>query len=580
MRLFWFFICCAITLNVARPVLAQEIGQPEETFARHAANIAKGREFMVAAANPLAVETAYDVLAEGGSAADAAIAAQLMLNLVEPQSSGIGGGGFLLYWDASQQKLTSFDGRETAPAAATPAFWLDEADNKVKFWDAVVGGRSVGVPGTLKLLEEIHQRHGKLAWSRLFAPTIALAEKGFPISARLAESIAAAQDRKLNLFPATKAYFFEADGSPKAAGTILRNPAFAATLKTLAAEGSAPFYKGPIARDLVAAVKTYVNPGLLTLEDLAGYRVIERAPVCAPYRAYEVCGMGPPSSGGLTVGQILMLLAPFPLPDMGPGLESEHLFIEAAKLAYADRGLYMADSDYVGVPTRGLLDPTYMAARAKLIRPDAVTEKALAGTPPPVKEGRLAPDQTPDRPGTSHMVIVDGAGNMVSFTTTIETGFGSRVMTHGFLLNNELTDFSFTPEQDGKPVANRVEAGKRPRSSMAPTVVLKDGTPVLLIGSPGGSRIINYVARAIIAVLDWNLPLDQALARGHVVNRNGTTDLEEGTDAAALSDGLQAQGHKVKITNLNSGLHAILIGADGALTGAADPRREGTAKGK
>lgn len=535
--------------------------------------------YMVAAANPLAAEAGRAVLAAGGTAADAAVAVQTMLNLVEPQSSGIGGGAFALYWDAAEQRLITLDGRERAPLAADETYWLDEAGEPLGWWEAVVGGRSVGVPGTLKLLETLHGRYGSQPWADLLQPAIDTAEQGFVISPRLAESIAAAQARELDRFEAARAYFFEPDGSPKVAGTVLTNPAFADTLRRIAAEGSAPFYTGEIAADIVAAVKTDINPGILTLEDLAAYTVVERAPVCLVYRGYDVCGMGPPTSGGLTVGQILGLLEGFDLPAMGPSARAWHLYAEAARLAYADRGLYMADSDYVAMPTAGLLDRDYLARRAALIDPVRAMTRAEPGHPPwDDAEGR-APDTQPERPGTSHFAIVDAYGNMLSMTTTIETGFGSRVMARGFLLNNELTDFARDPEVDGRPVANRVEGGKRPRSSMSPTIVFRDGDPVLLIGSPGGSRIINYVANALVGILDWGLDPQAAVSMGHVVNRNGPTELERGTAVTGLARRLEGLGHEVVIRPLESGLHAIQIMPDGTLVGGADPRREGVALG-
>ena len=555
---------------------AQESAQPENTYAVSQVRSAVGERWMIAAANPLAAEVGAQVLANGGSAADAAVAAQLMLNLAEPQSSGIGGGAFALYWDESERHLSAWDARETAPAAADENYWLGPDGEPVKWWDAVVGGRSVGVPGTLKLLETLHRRHGRTPWADLFAPTIATAEGGFQISPRMADSIKSAAEKKLALFDETREYFFNPDGTPKRAGTVLKNPAFARTLRLLAAEGSAPFYNGALAGDIAAAVRTDINPGILTLGDLAKYEVRERAPVCVRYRGDDVCGMGPPSSGGLTVGQILGMLENFDLRGTGNAAASRHLFAEAAKLAYADRGLYMADDDYVKLPA-GILDRNYLRARAGLINPEAAMNKAEAGTPPGTESAGLFPDLQPERAGTSHFVIVDSHGDMISMTTTIETGFGSRVMTGGFLLNNELTDFSRAPEKDGRKIANRVEGGKRPRSSMAPTIVLRDGRPVLLVGSPGGSRIINYVAESVVAMLDWGMTPAEALALGHVVNRNGATDLEAGTAAEALAPALEALGHEVKVRDLNSGLHAIMI-SNGRLVGAADPRREGTVR--
>ncbi len=559
--------------------LAQD-PQPESGTGRLSKESVSSETFMVSAANPLAAQAGYDVLKAGGTAIDAAVAVQMMLNLVEPQSSGIGGGAFLLYWDADSKTLETYDGRETAPAAATPEYFLKEDGTPKGFWEAVVGGRSVGVPGTLRLLEVAHGKHGRSNWSDLFQPAISLADAGFEISPRMAKSIAGAQERGLDKFPAARDYFFNEDNTPKAAGTVLKNPEFAATLRAIAEGGADVFYKGDIAKNIVEAVRaTTENPGILTLEDFATYEVKQRDPVCMNYRSHRVCGMGPPTSGGLTVGQMLGVLSHFDLPAMGPGPDAAHLFAEAAKLAYSDRGLYMADSDFVRMPTKGLLDEDYLSERASLIKRDGAMGKAEPGTPPWKDAALRSPDEGLERPGTSHFVIRDSYGNAVSMTTTIETGFGSRVMVNGFLLNNELTDFSRVAEKDGKPIANRVEGGKRPRSSMAPTIVFDgQGEPVLLIGSPGGSRIINYVAKTLVAVLDWEMDIQKAIDLGHFVNRNGATDLEQGTEAAGYQAALEALGHEVAVRDLNSGLHGIVIAKD-KLTGGADPRREGLVLG-
>ncbi len=542
-------------------------------------NSVTGTYHMVSSAHPLASQAGVEILQAGGTAMDAAVAVQLMLNLVEPESSGIGGGAFMLFWDQSEKKLVTYDGREKAPASATPEYFLKDDGNPMKWSEAVPGGLSVGVPGTLKLLETAHADHGIKPWASLFESAIKQAESGFEISDKLSASIKGAAERGLTLFEPTRAYFFNEDGSARAAGSTLKNPAFASTLRVLADQGSAPFYSGELAEDIVATVTgASTNPGQMTLEDLAKYEVIKREPVCFPYRVYEVCGMGPPTSGGLTMGQILGVLSHYDLRSMGPSAEAWHLFIEAAKLAYADRGMYMADSDFVDMP-EGLLNKSYLTDRAALIDPQKTMGKAQAGTPP-WKEAKLrAPDLQPERAGTSHFSIIDRYGNMVSITTTIESGFGSRLMAGGFLLNNELTDFSFRPEKDGKPVANRVEGNKRPRSSMSPTIVMKDGRPILLTGSPGGSRIINYVTQSVVAILDWDMDPQDALNMGHVVNRNGKTDLEEGTEAVELQSALESMGHEVNVRSLNSGLHTILI--DGArYYGASDPRRSGIAIGE
>ncbi|MFO1207703.1 MAG: gamma-glutamyltransferase [Amaricoccus sp.] len=568
----------ALLVALAAAAQAQDAPAPEATSALAENAAVTARAFMIATANPLASEAGRDVLAAGGSAADAAIAAQMVLNVVEPQSSGLGGGGFALYWDAAAHDLASFDGRETAPAAATPAYWLDDAGKPRAFWDAVPGGRSVGVPGTLLLMETLHRRYGRLPWGELFRPAIALAEDGFPISPRMAAAIADAAEHRLADFPAARALYLHQDGSPKAAGETFRDPDLAQALRLVAAEGSEPFYHGTLARDIVAAVRTPDNPGMLTLDDFADYQVRERPPVCMDYRAYEVCGMGPPSSGGLTVGQILGILGHFDLAALGPGMPATNLFLEASKLAFADRNQFIGDDDFVPMP-EGLLDPGYLAGRAALIDPAHPMAMAEPGEPPWNKAELRMPEAAQPEHGTTHFVVVDRYGDMLTATTSIETNFGSRVVADGFLLNNQLTDFAFAPEADGKVVANRVEGGKRPRSSMSPTVVLKDGKPFLLIGSPGGANIIPFVAQALVGILDFGQDPQTAIDAPHVLNRNGKTQVEEGPDAAATVAALASLGQPAEAVDLNSGLQAILIG-DGTLTGAADRRREGKVMGE
>ncbi len=556
------------------PAAALAQAQPERTFAVGAAEDVTAARWMVIAAHPLAAEAGAEILREGGSAADAAVAVQLALTLVEPQSSGLGGGALALHWDAATRALTTWDGRETAPAAARPDYWMKDGA-PMGFREAVPGGRSVGVPGTPALLQALHDGHGVLPRERLAAPAIRLAEEGFPVSPRLAASVAEAAEG-LALFPATAAYFLPG-GAPLEAGSTLRNPALAATFRRFAAEGAAPFYRGDLAANIVHVVRgAAVNPGLMTRRDLEAYEAKPRPPVCAPWRAMEVCGMGPPSSGALTVGQILMLTE-----RAGIGAEPSpggwRVFAEATRLAFADRGLYMADADFVAMP-EGLLNPGYMDSRAALISPERAGEPKPGE--PPWKEGALrAPDRSAERPGTSHFVIRDAAGNVVSMTTTIETGFGSRLMANGYLLNNELTDFSFRAEEGGAPVANRVEGGKRPRSSMAPTIALREGAPVLALGSPGGARIIPYVAQALLAMEAWGMSPAEAASAGHVTAFGAAVDLEENTEAAALAETFAAYGLEPRVRNLNSGL-AILRIAPGGLTGAADPRREGVAIGE
>ncbi|MCR9114419.1 MAG: gamma-glutamyltransferase [Rhodobacteraceae bacterium] len=582
-------------LSLAAPLAAQEAADAVQPEAAGAGTVVispevaqaqrakadgvpvRASDWMVVAANPNAVQAGARVLAEGGTAADAMVAVQAVLGLVEPQSSGLGGGAFLVWYDGQSGQMTTLDGRETAPLAATPRLFQDEAGEPLQFFDAVVGGRSVGVPGTPALMEEAHRRWGRANWAGLFDEATQLAEEGFAVSPRMAAMVAGDAQR-LDRHPATRAYFLPG-GKPVVEGHILRNPAYAETLRVMAQEGAGPFYTGAIARDIVTAVQGADNPGLLTLTDLAIYRVKARAPVCASYRVYEVCGMGPPSSGGLTVGQILGLLAPFDLSELGPNsAESWRLIGDASRLAFADRGRYMADSDFVPVPVEGLIDPSYLARRSGLLTGDDALPEVAPGEPEFDHTLNWADDDAIERPSTSHISIVDRYGNALSMTTTIENAFGARVMVRGFLLNNELTDFSFRSHRDGVPVANRVEPGKRPRSSMAPTIVLRDGEPVLVVGSPGGSRIIGYVAKTIIAHLDWGLPVQQAVALPHLVNRFGTYDVEEGTAAEALQEPLSEMGFEVAPRALTSGLHAISLGA--GLMGGADPRREGVALGR
>lgn len=538
----------------------------------------EAKNWMVAAANPLAVQAGADILRAGGSAADAMVAVQTVLGLVEPQSSGLGGGAFLVWYDAKTGEVTTLDGRETAPLAATPRLFQDESGEPLKFYDAVVGGRSVGTPGTPALLHEAHRRWGRAPWPSLFEAAIGHAKQGFAVSQRLAGLIEGDAER-LSRFPATADYFLPG-GEALKAGDILQNPQYADTLLTLADQGAAGFYTGPVAADIVRAVSTAPgNPGVLSQIDLALYSVRERDAVCAPYRGLDVCGMGPPSSGALTVGQILGLLEGYDLAALGPdNPESWRLIGDASRLAFADRGRYMADSDYVPMPVKGLVDPDYLAERAQLLAGDDALPEVAPGNPTFDHASNWADDESIELPSTSHISIVDQFGNVLSMTTTIENGFGSRLMVRGFLLNNELTDFSFRSHNDGVPIANRLEPGKRPRSSMAPTIVMRDGKPVLAIGSPGGSRIIGYVAKSIIAWADWGMNIQQALAFPHAVNRFGTYDLETGTKAGDMQGDLEAMGYEVNLRDLTSGLHAILI-QEGGLQGAADPRREGIALG-
>ena len=534
------------------------------------------RNWMVAAANPHAVQAGADVLARGGTAADALVAVQAMLGLVEPQSSGLGGGAFLVWYDAASGRLTTLDGRETAPLAVTPQLFQDDQGVPLGFFDAVVGGRSVGTPGTPALMAAAHEKWGNQPWAELLAPSVALAEKGFAVSPRLAGLVA--DDAERLATSETTASYFMPNGTPVQAGDTLKNPDYARTVAALAERGAEAFYTGDIARDIVATVQGANNPGVLSEVDLSIYRVKERDALCAPYHGHEVCGMGPPSSGALAVGQILGLLENADLSAGPADADVLRLIGDASRLAFADRGRYVADTDYVPVPVTGMLDQSYLADRAKLLQGDDALPEVTAGAPAFDHALNFADDISIELPSTSHVSIVDSMGNVASMTTTIENGFGSRLMVRGFLLNNELTDFSFRSHTDGVPIANRVEPGKRPRSSMAPTIVMKDGAPVLAVGSPGGSRIIGYVAGAIIAHLDWGMDVQQATALPHAINRFGPYDLEEGTDAAAMADALTGLGYEVNTRALTSGLHMISIGDD--LRGGADPRREGIALGE
>jgi gamma-glutamyltranspeptidase / glutathione hydrolase len=503
------------------------------------------KHFMVAAANPLAVEAGYDVLKRGGSAVDAAIAVQMVLGLVEPESSGIGGGAFLVHWSQSEQKVRTYDGRETAPAAARADRFL--ADGKpVPFIRAVLSGRSVGVPGALRMLELAHQRHGRLPWAELFQPAIRLAEEGFDVSPRLKRLL---EDEKyLRDDPAARRIFYS--------GERIRNPEYAATLKAIAARGAVALYEGEIAADIAGTVRAH--GGDMSEEDLAAYRAIERPPVCGNYRVYRLCSMGPPSSGGIAVLQILGILQNTAFAEAPPrSVEAVHLFSEASKLAYADRARYLGDPDFGRIPVERLLSRSYLKTRAKLIG-----EKAMPRAPPGDNEG-----------GTSHLSIVAPNGDAVAMTTTIESGFGSRIMVRGFLLNNELTDFDFVPGGPNEPGAR-----KRPRSSMAPTLVFRGGELQLVVGSPGGSAIIDYVAKTLVAVLDWRLDIQAAIDVPNFGSRSGPLEIEAGSSLQALAKPLAARGHVVHFHDLVSGIQGIER-VPGGWRGGADARREGVAKG-
>ncbi|MBP2460742.1 MULTISPECIES: gamma-glutamyltransferase [unclassified Rhizobium] len=571
-----------LTISVALAQQASDRTAPEKASAVRLAKRVETKRYMVAAANPLAAEAGRAVIEKGGSAADALVAVQTVLGLVEPQSSGLGGGSFLVYYDAASKKLTTLDGRETAPMEATPKLFLDDQGQPLKFMAAVVGGRSVGTPGTVRLLETVHRKYGKANWAGLFTAAERLATDGFEVSPRLGTLLAAEGD-KLKTDDATIRYFFDDGGAPLKIGTLLKNPAYAETLRTIASGGADAFYSGPIAQAIVKAVREAKgNPGVLSLSDFANYRIKEREPVCLAYRALDICGMGPPSSGGVAVGQMLGILENFDLKGLGPdNVESWRLIGDAQRLAFADRERYLADPDFVPAPIKGLLKKEYLGERARLLDTDKALAKDAVTAGEPTWDHALlfGRGEAIELPSTSHISIVDKDGNVASMTTTIENGFGSRLMVNGFLLNNELTDFSFKTHDGRLPVANRVEPGKRPRSSMAPTIVMKDGKPLMAIGSPGGSQIIGYVAQALVAYIDWGMPVEQIVAQPHLINRFGTYDIEAGTRAETLMEPLKSLGYEVKAGEMTSGLQAIEI-TDRGLAGSADPRREGIATGE
>ncbi|MGU7781327.1 gamma-glutamyltransferase [Burkholderia sp. PU8-34] len=553
------------------------------------------QRYMIAAANPLAAQAGYEMLKAGGTAIDAAIATQMVLALVEPQSSGLGGGAFMLYFDGKTTQ--AYDGRETAPAAATDRLFYGPTGQPMGFYEGVVGGRSVGTPGVLRMLDMAHRAHGKLPWRRLFQPAIRLAEHGFTISPRLATLIA--NDDYLMKDPDARAYFYNKNGTPKAAGTILKNPPLAVVLRQVADHGANAFYSGAIARDIVAKVRKHpTNPGLLSLQDLARYKAKVREPLCTDYRRSVVCGMPPPSSGGLAIAQMLGILDAMPdwqqigaqkpvRNDVGfePTPFAAHVFSEAGRLAFADRARYVADPDFAPLPGgnwASLTDKSYLAQRAHLIG-DGSMGTAQAGMPLGAT-AVMADDRSPELPSTSDIAIIDRYGQALSMTTSVEDAFGSRLMVRGFLLNNQLTDFSFVSSENGRPVANRVQPGKRPRSSMAPELVFDKQTKqvTMIVGSAGGPAIINHVAKALIGVLDWGMTMQQAIALPNFGSMNGPTQLERGRVSDTLVDALKSRGHDVQVVEMNSGLQGLQrLNVEGRTVwfGGTDPRREGIAMG-
>jgi gamma-glutamyltranspeptidase/glutathione hydrolase len=533
---------------------------------------------MIAAANPYATQAGLDMMRAGGSAVDAAIAAQMVLTLVEPESSGIGGGAFMVLFDPVKKKVTTFDGREIAPASATPGMFLDASGQPRQHMDAIPGGLSVGVPGDVAMLWLAHQKYGKLPWAKLFEPAIGLCETGFPVTRKLATELR--EFPQIVKMPDIHAYFTKPDGTLYAQGDILKNPELAQTFRAIAKDGPKAFYEGPIAQAIVDKVQhAPVNPGGMTLDDLKNYVAKERPAVCGAYRAYKICSMAPPSSGGVALIQIMGMLERFPPKDLQPNTLSQiQLMTQAERLAYADRAKYLGDTDFVSVPAEGLIDRGYLNQRSQLIDPNKDMGQAQAGDPP-VKHADYSPQRTPQLPGTSHLSIVDKNGEAVSMTTTVEFVLGSEMMAKGFILNNQLTDFSFDPVLDGKPVANAPGPKKRPLSAMAPTIVLDaNGKFKLATGSPGGPLIIGFVAQSLIDLIDGNETPQQAAGEPHFLNMNNPTIIEKGTSIETFAPQLTAMGHHVVPYELESGSH-IVERVKGGYIGAADPRRDGDAKG-
>lgn len=582
----WLSALIAIT-TVALPQTAcaqRALVEPEAATGIAEKALVTTRRHMVAAANPYAVDAGVEMLRAGGSATDAAIATQLVLGLVEPQSSGLGGGGFTLHFDARSGAVTTLDGRETAPLSARADRFMHNGQ-PIPFRDAVASGASVGTPGLVALLAEMHRRHGKLPWGRLFEPAIRLSLDGFTVTERLNRLLAWVGPERMS--PVARAYFFGGDGRPVAVGSTLRNIDYATTLRAIADRGAQAIYHGELQQAIVRAVgEDPRGPGDLSGDDFAAYEVVERKPLCERYRMWRVCGMGAPSSGGLIVAQVLKLIEPLTSPEWlatepltALPLGSMHLLAEAQKLAYADRDRYVADPAFVTVPD-GLLDETYLSARRRLIAHDRAMAAPAAGVPRPPRES-VGTDATIERGGTTHISVVDDDGNAISMTTSIEGAFGSGLMVGGFLLNNELTDFSFLPtDASGRPIANRIEPGKRPRSSMAPTIVLDEtGTSlVAVLGSPGGSKIPFYVIKTLVALLDRGADAKSAAAMANFGGRGDTLEIEAGSTALAFAPALQKKGHQILLGDLNSGVH-VIVRKNGQLEGSADPRREGTAAG-
>lgn len=575
-----FIALCLCFVAASFAAVAQDLGpQPEAATGYAARPLASARRHMIAAADPLAAEAGREMLRQGGSAVDAAIAAQLVLGLVEPQSSGLGGGAFLVVYDARDQIVKSYDGRETAPASATPDRFLS-SNTPLDFDTAVRSGLSIGVPGTVRVLEMAHARHGRLDWDRLFEPAIRAAEQGFPVSQRLSHLLTL--NGPASFAPAARSYFFDAGGKAAAPGSHLVNPEYATTLKLLASKGAGAFYGGEIARAIVTAVDAAPLGGGMTMNDLESYKAIERPALCFTYRDRRICGMGPPSSGGIAVAQTLLLIEPFAdVRGASAAMMAQalHLIGEAEKLAFADRNRYLADPDFVPVPG-GLLNGAYLDKRRSLIDRQKAMAAPEPGLPPGLSKRSFGIDATSERAGTSHVSVIDDLGNAVAMTTTIEGEFGSHQWAAGFLLNNELTDFSFLPvDAEGHAIANRVEGGKRPRSSMSPTLIFNEaGAVEAATGSPGGSRIIFYVVKSVIALLDWGMNPAASAALPNFGAAGGTFEIDDGPATAILISELEGYGHTVARRLMTSGIHTVVRRQD-RLEGGADPRREGIALG-
>jgi len=582
---FAFLIILLFQINHIYLYASNENIAPEISTGINTQKSVTAKDFIVVSANKFASEAGYQIIEKGGNAVDAAIAVQMVLNIVEPQSSGIGGGGFLLYYDSEKKRVISFDGRETAPSKATEKLFLDENNEPMSFMEAIKGGRSVGTPGLIRMLQIAHGKYGKLKWKELFIPAIKLAKNGFPLSPRLHKMLSEIEHQKSD--DEMQKLYYGKNGNPLDIGTIIKNNKLAKVFTEIA-DNPDNFYEGEIAKDIVRTVNNNkFSKGSLSLEDLKNYKAYEKSSICRLYKDNKICGMTTPSSGGITILQIMGILNNFKINDLQfPSVKAISVISEASRLAFADRNKYIADSLFTSVPTDRMLDPSYLEKRADLIRENLIKDDSII---PSVEAGEISTDYNLysmlddfERPSTTHISIIDKKGNAVSMTSSIEYAFGSGTMVNGFLLNNQLSDFSFVPEKDNMKIANRVEANKRPRSSMSPTIILdKNDNLKMVVGSPGGSRIIGYVMQTIIAVLDWKYDIQKAINMPHIISKSrNIVELEKGYDLDKYADELNKLGYKTVVRDLNSGLHAIYVNENGTLTGAADPRREGYAIGK